>query len=34
MSLKDLMDLSVSKNSVKVGISDARIQAVLPILRQ
>ena len=34
MALADLMELSLSKNSKKVGLSEERIKAQIPILRQ
>ena len=34
MALKDLMDLSLSKETKKQGLSEERIRAVLPIIRQ
>jgi hypothetical protein len=33
MALKDLMDLSLAKETKKVGISEERIKAQVPILR-
>ena len=34
MALQDLMNLSLDKNQKKIGISEERIEAVKPILRQ
>ena len=34
MALQDLMNLSLDKNQKKIGISEERINAVKPILRQ
>lgn len=34
MSLKDLMDLSLAKNTKKVGLSEERLKSCLPIARQ
>jgi hypothetical protein len=34
MALKDLMELSEAKNVKKVGLSEERIQAQVPVLRQ
>lgn len=34
MALKDLMELSLSKNNKKVGLSEERVRAQIPILRQ
>ena len=34
MALADLMELSLSKNTKKVGLSEERIKAQLPIIRQ
>ena len=34
MTLAELMELSLSKNSKKVGLSEERIKAVIPVLRQ
>ena len=34
MALQDLLDLSAEKNSRKIGYSEERIRAILPIARQ
>jgi hypothetical protein len=34
MALADLMELSLSKNTKKTGISEERIRAQMPIIRQ
>lgn len=34
MALQDLLDLSAKKNSRKIGYSEERIRAILPIARQ
>lgn len=34
MALKDLLELSTSKSVTKNGISEQRIEAQLPIIRQ
>jgi hypothetical protein len=34
MALKDLMELSTSKNAKKIGVSEERIKAQLPVIRQ
>ena len=34
MALKDLMELSLSKNNKKTGLSEERIRAQIPVLRQ
>ncbi len=33
MALQDLLDLSAEKNSRKIGYSEERIRAILPIAR-
>ena len=34
MALADLMELSLSKNTKKVGLSEERIAAQIPVLRE
>lgn len=34
MALADLMELSLSKNAKKTGLSEERIQAQLPVIKQ
>ena len=34
MALAELMELSLSKDTKKVGLSEERVQAQIPILRQ
>lgn len=34
MALQDLMELSLSKNTKKMGLSEERIREQLPIIRQ
>ncbi len=34
MALQDLMDLSLSKNTKKIGLSEERIKAIIPVARQ
>ena len=34
MALEDLMQLSLSKNNKKTGISEERIRVVIPVIRQ